>query len=79
MSTEIAALLDRIPWTPLDPPVLAGRAAEPYPTHEGYLPIAGQELRVFRMSSGDRVVDPVSLSTSEPPQPAHRESQPCRG
>lgn len=69
MSAAIAAMLDRIPWTPLDPPVVRGA---PYPTHEGYLRLGNRELRVFLLSSGMHAVDPMDLSTSGPLPTAHR-------
>lgn len=54
-------MLDAVPWVlvpkppaPEDPSL----AALPYVTHQGVLRIAGLELRVYQLSSGDRVIDP---------------------
>lgn len=64
-SNPFEAMLDEIAWEPLDapPPEVTGPAAGlPYPTHEGFLGIGGAKLRVFRLNTGERIVDSNDLA-----------------
>lgn len=54
------AMLDAIPWQPVDAPVPAVAAAAPdvpHVTHEGFLTVGAARLRVLRLSDGQRVTD----------------------
>jgi hypothetical protein len=60
VENPFAALLNAIPWTPVDPPLPEVVEADddlPHVTHEGYLTIGAARLRVFQLSDGQRIID----------------------
>lgn len=62
MSAPIERLLDSLEWIPVEPPQSGGDSDLPFVTHSGQLSLDGCELRVYRLSNGERIVDEDDLA-----------------
>lgn len=61
MSNAIEQALDRVTWTPCEPPETSGDL--PYITHAGVLHLGSVSLRVYQLSNGKRIIDAEDMAT----------------
>ncbi len=55
-------MLDFIDWEPLESIDFPTSPGVPYATHKGTLRFGGMNLRVYRLSTGERVIEETDLA-----------------
>lgn len=61
MKTTIDTLLDSLEWKPEPKPEVSNNSDLPFVTHSGLLRLNGVQLKVYQLSSGERVIDADDL------------------